>query len=115
MIKQGCQLVGVIILIMMPLLVSAQGLTLTPSPSGLSTDYKTIALITLRMILVLAAVITGMVALKSGHNWIFSEGNAKKAHENKRSLAAALLIITILFFLMLMFRVFIPDYSALTI
>lgn len=103
------------VLALLPASAAAQGLTLTPAQSSYNPDYGMIALIALRMLLVLATVIAGMVALKAGHYWIFSEGNAKRAYENKRTLALTLLIITILFFSMVMYRVFIPDYSVLTI
>ncbi len=103
------------VMTLLPMSVAAQGLTLTPAQSSYNPDYTTIALIALRVVLVLITVITGMVALKAGQYWLFSEGNAKKAYENKRQLAFSLLIITIMFFSMVMYRVFIPDYSVLAL
>lgn len=103
------------VLALLPVSAAAQGLTLTPAQSSYNADYGMIALIALRMALVLVAVIAGMVAVKTGHYWVFSEGNAKRAYENKRQLALSLLIITIMFFSMVMYRVFIPDYSVLTL
>jgi len=98
-----------------PLVASAQGLTLAPQPSVVSADYRMISLIALRVILVLVVVIFGMIAIKSGHYWIHWEGNAKRAYENKRKLALSLLIITICFFILVLYKVFVPDYGVLTL
>lgn len=97
--------------------IFAQDLTL-PSivPSGgLSADNKTYILIGIRLVLVLTAVIAGILGFISGFHWINAEGNAIKGHDNKMRLAYCLLIIVAVFFLLVLYKTFIPDYTILEI
>jgi len=83
--------------------------------SYLSENWVVIGLISLRFLLVLTLIIAGMVGFFSGFNWIFAERNAKKAFENKKRLGNALILVTILFFALMLYRVFVPDYSSLVL
>lgn len=100
-----------------PVLVSAQGLTLSSETTtvGINPDYQTIGLIALRYFLILVVLIFGLKSLKAGHNWIFHEGNAIKAYDNKQNLSKYLLIITVFLFLMALYSYFIPDYGVLSL
>ena len=89
-----------------------------PAASANGTDLispasKMMILIGLRYVFVLGLVICGMIAFTSGYHWLNSEGNTKKGYENKRRLALCLLIITGIFFAMVLYKAFIPDYSVL--
>lgn len=93
--------------------VFAQGLTLESSSSApvLPSSYTTIALIVFRYALAISLFIAAFTAFKSGINWLYWEGNAKKAKEAKETLANALIGATILFFLLSLLGYFV-DYST---
>ena len=101
--------------LMIPVFAFAQSLTLAPAQTGSSIDYGMVALIGLRILLVLVLVSAAMVAFFNGHYWIFFEGNAKRAHEGKRRVALSLLIITMMFFALAVYKAFIPDYGVLAL
>lgn len=81
----------------------------------MSQATKVWLLIAVRFILVSMMAIGGMIAVISTYNWINSEGNEVKAHENKQRLGNALIMITIFFVLMAVYHYFIPDYSVLAL
>lgn len=86
----------------------------TEGVEGYLTDnWQVIGLISLRFLLVLTLIIAGMIGFRSGYNWYFAERNAKKAHINKERLGNALIVATVLFFALILYRVFVPDYSML--
>lgn len=95
----------------------AQDLTIVSQPVEVGIadiDYQTLAFIVIRVVLVLTLVIAAMIGGFSGYRWLTSEGNAKKAHENKLKVSRALLISTIIFVVLSILRIFVPDYTALT-
>lgn len=101
-----------------PLKAGAQGFSMSDAVERIvaystRADYTTIALIATRLLLVLTLSIAAMIAFQSGYRWCTHEGNMEKVQTNKKKFANAILIITIVFFLLLMYGVFIPDLTVL--
>ena len=95
----------------------AQGLTLDPGTSATfapTRDYVGIALVASRVILASLLGLSAVIGVFSGYRWLTNEGNAAKAYENKQTFARTVLIITVVFILMAVMRIYIPDYSVLT-
>ncbi len=104
----------------LPVNVLAQELTISSggetSAVFIPSSYIGYALISFRLILGILFLFAGMIAFRAGFNWIYWEGNAKKAHENQTTLAKALFFITILFIISSIFRWWLGgDYSSLLI
>ncbi|MBI4121965.1 MAG: hypothetical protein HY461_01400 [Parcubacteria group bacterium] len=57
--------------------------------------------------------VAGIIALVSAYNWINNENNEIKAYENKHRLSTMLVVITTVFVLMALFRMWVPDYQVL--
>ena len=98
-------------------IASAQGLDLISQGSSdlLTPQNKQLLLIATRLILVLLLLVAGLFGLISGFNWLYWEGNATKAHDGKIKLSKAIFVVTVLFFLLVIYRVFIPDYAILSL
>ncbi len=92
---------------------NAQGLTL--ETSSIPADYQTMALIALRYILVIALMIVGLKAAKAGYDWYYWEGSAAKAVESKEKFSKLLVYICVLFFLLALYRAFVPELGLLTV
>lgn len=98
-------------------MASAQGLNLISQGSSdlLTPHNKQLLLIATRLILVFLLLVAGLFGFIAGFNWLYWEGNAIKAHDSKIKLAKAIFVVTITFFLLVLYRVFIPDYAILSI
>ena len=95
----------------------AQGLTLdagTTATFAPARDYVGIALVASRVILASLFGLSAVIGFFSGYRWLTNEGNAAKAYENKHTFARVVLIITVVFILMAVMRIYVPDYSVLT-
>jgi len=96
----------------------SQGLTLTQGQESIipaDYDYVTIGLIALRMVLAFILGLSGIVAFFAGYRWLTHEGNMKKVHDEKKSVARALLVATLAFVALSVLRIFLPDYSLLSL
>lgn len=97
--------------------VQAQGLTLQQNEASAvvigSFNYVTLALIVLRYAIVSTLMVAAIVAIFQASLWIHHEGNMVKAYEAKESLAKAVIVITVCFIALSVFRYFIPDFTML--
>ena len=98
-------------------IASAQAFPLiSPGSSDLLTPQnKQLLLIAIRLILVFLLLVAGLFGRISGFHWLYWEGNAAKAHDGKIKLAKAIFVVTVTFFLLVLYRVLIPDYAILSI
>lgn len=99
------------------LTVLAQGLTLEPSSPatlGAGQDFTGVALVATRFVLAAILGTAGAIGVYTGYRWFTAEGNALKSYENKHTFARTILVITVVFIIMAMMRIYIPDYSTLT-
>lgn len=104
--------------ILLPTPIVAQGLTLSSQstttailPSGIFAW----SLVVVRVALGIAFLLAGFILFKSGYNWLFWEGNPMKAKDGKETLSNALIFTSILFVLAVLFKLYIGDYSLLTV
>ena len=95
----------------------AQGLTLDAGTTGTfspTRDLRGVALVASRIVLASLLGLSAVIGVFSGYKWLTNEGNAAKAYDNKHTFARVVLIITVVFILMAVMRIYVPDYSALT-
>jgi len=109
-----------LIALLFPTSAFAQGLTRSveqaSGPALIPSTYQGYALVGFRLLLGILFLFAGMVGFRAGFNWMYWEGNAKKAKEAKTTLAKSLVFITILFILSALFRWWLGgEYSSLVI
>lgn len=86
-----------------------------PLRFGIAPNWITIAQIGIRFLLVAIICLGGVIALVSVYNWMYNEGNEQKTYENKARLGKMMVVLTVCFILLTLFRLWVPDYQALVI
>lgn len=68
-----------------------------------------------RFLLAATISIAAVIALVSLYNWVNNDGNEIKGFENKERLGKMLMLITAVFVLMALFRLWVPEYASLSL
>ena len=77
-------------------------------------SWMTIFQMGIRVLLAAAMGVAALLCVSAAFQWIYWEENALVAHESKNQLGKMLVIITALFVLMALFRLWVPTYASLS-
>lgn len=80
---------------------------------GLKPSWLVILQISARFLLAGIMSVAAVIAVVSVYNWMYNEGNEIKSVENKERLGKMLIVMTTVFILMALFRLWVPEYQSL--
>lgn len=82
---------------------------------SIQPGWVTTAQIAMRFLLAGTITVAFIIAFVSLYNWLYSDGNEIKVYENKERLGKMMIVMTLCFVLMALYRLWVPDYAALSL
>lgn len=97
--------------------LGGDGPALTNSAFDLAIKPSWIVMSKIGIRFLLAGTITVafVIAFVSLYNWMYNDGNEVKSYENKERLGKMLMVMTVCFVLIALYRLWVPDYQSLAL